>query len=204
MSEWMISCAKFEELVALIRKKKENVADDKQSPPPTNPHPPSSFFSFTVKTLSSLYTSSPLKILFIYCLPAPGLSTQPEPSRVRLQFCDHPDWSPSVSCGPPLWWRTGAERSGALTAPPQSGKSAQPLPRSVHGGGGGGGAITLGLQMGFPQEGHAPHFSRRRRGQMWRQTQFCVAMIPRAATLDNGENRRFLSSLCASGPKASC
>lgn len=142
MSEWMFSCAKFEELVALIRKKKENVADDKQSPPPP-PHPPPSFFSFIVKTLSSLYTSSPLKILFIYCLPAPGLSAQPEPSRVRLQFCDHPDWSPSVSCGPLLWWRTGAEHSGALTAPPQSGKSAQPLPRSVHSGGGGGGAVPL-------------------------------------------------------------
>lgn len=32
--------------------------------------------------------------------------------------------------------------------------------------------------MGFPQEGHAPHFSRQRRGQMWRQTQLCVATIP--------------------------
>lgn len=44
--------------------------------------------------------------------------------------------------------------------------------------GGKGGAITLGLQMGFPQEGHAPVFSETDRvGQTRCQIHLCILKV---------------------------
>lgn len=65
--------------------------------------------------------------------------------------------------------------------------------------GGKGGAITLGLQMGFPQEGHAPVFS-----ETETKANMVAGLSLHQQILLYSENSKFLLPLHVSCPKASC